>query len=262
MVKGGGRLEEMIEKERHSWSSKEEDVLTKYFSGGITQLTLYKNLLKVNPNRTYEAMKHRIRKMREDGHIQPKDAALNKLRVGYLDIEASDLRADWGYMLTWYIKTEGKKEYLSGRITQKEVLRGEFDKRITKELLDALKSYDVVWTHYGSDFRFDMPYIRTRALVNGFGAAIPQKAELYVKDTYPLVKKKLKLQSNRLANVSEVLGIKEKKSPVTPRMWQLARIGDKKALDYVDEHNKRDVEVLELVHQKLKCIDNTPYTSI
>lgn len=244
------------------WSDNETQLVEKYFNSSLSEITLYQRLQKLNPNRTYEAMSRKIRRLKFEGKLKPKEAALAKLKVGFLDIETTDLRADWGYILTWYIKTEGKKEYYSGRINQKEILRGDFDKRVTRELLEAMSKYDVLWAHYGSDFRFDVPYIRTRAYSHGLEDLIPKKMELFIKDTYPLAKKKLKLSSNKLGNIAENLGIKEKKSPVSPVLWRLARIGNEEALDYVEEHNKRDVGVLEKVYKKLSVIDDQPMRSI
>jgi len=244
------------------WSTDEKNLCLKYFNSSTSELTLFQKIHALNPNRTYEAVMRQLRRMKATGLERGKDNALKTLRVGYLDIESSDLRADWGYMLTWYIKTEGKNEYYSARIKQSEILSGQFDKRITIELLEALKNYDIVWTHYGSDWRFDVPFIRTRAFAHELQDQLPKRMDLFVKDTYPIVKKKLKLSSNRLANILEILNIKEKKSPVSPKLWQLARIGNEAALDYVDNHNKRDVQVLEKVHQKIRSIDDTPLRSV
>ena len=93
-----------------AWSQDEQDALDKYFVTSITEMTLFKRLHKINSKRSYEAMMRRLRQMRDNGWVRDKEQVLKKLRVGYLDIEASNLNGNFGYMLSWYIKAEGKNE--------------------------------------------------------------------------------------------------------------------------------------------------------
>ena len=159
------------------WTQKEQVVMEKYFCSGITEMTLYKKLFKLNPHRTYEAMTRRLRKMRTDGWERDKDKAFKHLRIGYLDIEATNLNANFGYMISWYIKKEGKNEYDFSVIKKSEINNYDFDKRLTKELLAAMRNYDVLYTHYGADRRFDIPFIRTRAYAHGVEEDIPSYME-------------------------------------------------------------------------------------
>ena len=73
-------------------------------------MTLYKRLYKHNPRRTYEAMTRRLRHMKSNGWARDKEECLKQLRVGYLDIEATNLNGNYGFMLSWYIKKQGKNE--------------------------------------------------------------------------------------------------------------------------------------------------------
>lgn len=173
-----------------------------------------------------------------------------QLKIGYLDIETTDLVADMGVMLTWAIKTRDKDEYYTGRITKKELYAQKFDKRICQELIDALEHYDVILTYYGT--RFDIPFIRTRALY--YKLNFPTFGYVKHKDVYYMVKRLTKLRNNRLETATKFLGI-EGKNHVELDIWRAARYGDKKALDYIFDHNIRDVDILESLHKRLEAYD-------
>jgi uncharacterized protein YprB with RNaseH-like and TPR domain len=198
--------------------------------------------------------------MRAKGWTRTKDDALSRLRVGYLDIEATNLNADFGIILSWFIKKEGRNEYDSSVITRDEILSYKFDYRVVKELLAALDNYDVLYVHYGSDRRFDIPYIRSRAYALGLENSLPKRMEKFILDTYPIARNKLKLHSNRLDSIANALQIKGvKKTPLNPEKWRLAAYGNKEALDYIALHNKRDVQLLERVHKKLRIVERPIY---
>ena len=245
------------------WTNEEQKKMEKYFNSGVTEMTLYKQLHKINPKRTYEAMMRRIRKMTADGWKKDKDVALEKLRIGYLDIETTNLKGNFGYMLSWYIKKEGKNEYDFSVITKKEIMEYKFDKRLVEELLVAMKNYDVLYTHYGSDRRFDVPFIRTRAYAHNLEDGLPNNMEVFIMDTYPIARNKLCLHSNRLGSIAEALGVDNvKKTPLSSKKWFMAMVGEPDALNYIVTHNKRDVQLLERVHKKLRKVERPIYRSI
>jgi DNA polymerase elongation subunit (family B) len=244
------------------WNDEEMRELGKYFKGNMTAITLFPRLKKINPSRTYEAMMTKIRHMRESGYEQLREASMKTLRVGYLDIEASNLNGDFGMILSWYIKTAGKNEYFSSVITKKEIFDYNFDKRIVEELLETFKKYDVLYTHYGADGRFDVPFIRTRAFSHGLQDRLPRNMEMFIQDTYPIAKYKLRLHNNRLDSIADAIGVTIKKTPLSPHIWALASVGHPESLEYIEIHNKRDVQILERVHQKLKSVEKPGFHSI
>lgn len=253
----------MAEKTVERWSEEEIALLEKYFSSTMGELALYMSIQAINSNRTYEAVMRQIRKYKANGYEKGREKALKKLRVGYLDIETTNLAANFGYMICWFIKEGGKDHYDSGIITKKEIFDYEFDKRITKELLEAMSHYDILYTHYGSDRRFDVPFIRTRAYRWELENLLPDRMEQFIMDTYPLAKYKLRLHSYRLGSIAAALGVKNvKKSVLDPEKWELARVGHPASLAYIYDHNKKDVQVLERVHQKLKKVERPIYRSI
>jgi len=167
-------------------------------------------------------------------------------RVGYLDIETSQLVADFGICYSWCIKEAGKEHYEQSTITRQELLDGTLDKRVIEELVDAMRHYTLLYTYYGS--RFDVPFVRTRALMHEI-PFIP-RGEIEHRDLYYLARRVLRVHSNRLENVCAVLGIKGK-TRIEQRYWILANTGEPEAIRYIAEHNRADVTILEKVHERL-----------
>lgn len=182
------------------------------------------------------------------------EAPQASLREAYLDIEASQLNATFGYVISWALKIRGDPN-VRHAIIKSRSLRSE--KRVLRDLLRALKDVDVVYTYYGS--RFDIPFIRARCLYHSL--EFPSYLEKYHRDVYYLAKRSLKLHSTRLAAVAEFLGI-EGKTLVAPSTWVAAAFGDKNALWYILDHNIRDVIVLEEVHRRLEAFERPVYRSI
>lgn len=245
------------------WSSEEEKLLETYFTNKINELALFLKLHELNPERTYEAMCRKLRRMKEDGRVRTKDEALATLRVGYLDIEATNLNANFGYMLSYVIKTKGKNEFKSSVISKKEITEFQFDKKVLEDLLRDLECYDVIYTHYGADRRFDIPFIRTRAYFHNMENLLPKNMEKFIFDTWLIAKNKLRLHNNRLDSIAEACGITNiKKTPLSSKKWTRAALGDEDALKYIYTHNKRDSQLLERIHKKLEVVERPIYRSI
>lgn len=171
-----------------------------------------------------------------------------KEKLGHLDIETSDLNANFGYIFSYAIKEDAGK--ILGRVLlPNEVRSGAFDKALVGEMCRDLRKFDRVTTYYGGDHRFDLPFMRTRALF--YRADFPLYREVLHTDIYPIVRNKLKLNRNRLATVCMLLGIPAKGHYLNPTIWCNARAGDKKSLDYIWRHNCEDVESLEAVAKVL-----------
>jgi len=169
------------------------------------------------------------------------------LKRCFFDIETDSLVGDYGFMLTYSIKPENDDNIIYGAVTREEIEDGTFDKRIVKECIENLLKFDRVYTYYGS--RFDIPFLRTRALEQGLD--FPFYGSITHKDIYFIAKYKLKLHSNRLACVCDLLDVKGKTN-LNPKLWRLAKSGNKKALEEILTHNKFDVIILEQVYHKLK----------
>lgn len=170
----------------------------------------------------------------------------DKNRLGFLDIESSNLHANWGIILSYAIKAHNEDKIYSRTISSKE-LRTCLDKEVVRSCVEDMKKFDILATYYGT--RFDMPFIRTRAITLGIN--FPEYAGILHKDVYYMARNKLCLNSNRLDNVCEALFGSTTKTRLKPDKWTKALTGDKAALDYINDHNIHDVIELERVYNAL-----------
>ena len=177
-------------------------------------------------------------------------------RIGFLDLECSNLKANFGIILSYCIKDHGG-EILYDCIT-KEDLDTDLDKRITKACINDLLKFERVVTHYGE--RFDLPYLRTRALY--WGLDFPGAGEIVHTDVWKIARRKLCLSSNRQGVISEAINRKSLKTRIDSRHWIKALMGEKKALDYILDHNMKDVIDLEKNYNKLVKFAKKSNTSI
>jgi uncharacterized protein YprB with RNaseH-like and TPR domain len=171
-------------------------------------------------------------------------------KIGFYDIETSNLDADFGVILSYAIKTAGKDEYLEGCIKKADIFKakaGDEDRQVVKQLVADLQKYDLLIGYYSS--RFDMPFIRTRALTCGID--FPEYGAIKHIDLYFTVRGKFKLSSNRLENACRVILGKTEKTRVDGKYWRAATRGNVSALKYITEHNRYDVDDLEKLYNKV-----------
>jgi len=174
-------------------------------------------------------------------------------RIGYLDIETDNLKADFGTMLTWCIKEKGGKVYYD-TVTKRELFEGDSDRRIVQSIVDEMRKYNIIVGYYSTGF--DLPFVRAKALHYGIdfpGFEYNGKTfvpELYHFDLYYTVKSKLCISRKSLDAACDYLNISGK-TPISKDAWRRAKYGDPEALNTVLEHNVGDVEILEKLHDKM-----------
>ena len=170
-------------------------------------------------------------------------------KMGFLDIETYGLKGSFHIMLSYAIKTANKNKIYTSVITKKELKSDTFDLKLAQRCINDMLKFDKLVTYYGT--WFDLPFIRTRALkwnLNEF----PVYGLVQHVDVYYIVKTKLNMHRRSLEAVARHLGISGK-THVSGELWTKAAIhGDEKALGYINDHNKKDVIVLEKVYNKLK----------
>jgi len=228
-----------------AWTKEEIKLLKKHYP------ILGQKVQQFLPNRTRDQIDHKIREL--DIHY----GLFEKGEEAFLDIETSNLNADFAYMLSYAIKVKDCDIVHSGIITKAEIFSGEFDKRLVADCIEVLRKFKRIYTYYGT--KFDLSFLRTRALIHNlefipFGLIQHQ-------DLYYLVRNKLKLSRNRLENVCEALGVNGK-TRLDGHIWVKATIGDKKSLGYILEHNIQDVLILEKVYNKIKTYAGVQRRSI
>jgi uncharacterized protein YprB with RNaseH-like and TPR domain len=168
-------------------------------------------------------------------------------KIAYLDIETSDLQADFGMVLSWCLKFKNDKKIYSAVITKKDIYNKIYDKKVVKDLLDLLKEVDIVVTYYGTEF--DIPYLRTRA--EKWRLEFPKYGDIYHWDLYYKVRNLFKTHRKSLAVITRFLGISGK-TPIESETWFDAQYGDEDSLKEVLIHNEFDVIILEKLHERIE----------
>ena len=164
------------------------------------------------------------------------------------DIESSELNADWGSIFCIGYQIEGEPiECISITDFQGWEKEPWNDKHVVAAFLKVLSREDVAVevTHYGT--LFDLPYVQARASYHHLGV-VPTLGHV---DTYFIAKSKLKVKSKRLGSLADFLGVRFKKTPLTPDIWRRAGRADREALDYIKKHCIADIRVLKQVYFQL-----------
>ena len=221
------------------WSDAEIELLKMLDKKGVR----YADRVKYFTGRTQDAIRNKTWEVRQ----MEANSWLEDQRVGFLDIETTNLKANFGVMLSWCLKLRGGK-ILEDCVTRKEIIDRELlDRRIAQSLVDTLRDdVDVIVTYNG--VRFDIPYIRSRCLMLGIDF-LPYGSKKHI-DMYYQVRGKLRLHRSSLDAACEALHIKGK-TPISPQVWRDAALGYPDALKKVLRHNRGDVRILEKLFEKL-----------
>lgn len=174
------------------------------------------------------------------------ESTADEFRVGYFDIEATNLKADFGIMLSYAFKVRGKDKIYSNVIQQKDINSLKLDKPLVKQCLEDMRRFDMIVTYYGTGY--DLPFTRTRAMK--WGLDFPEYGALIHHDLYYVARAKLSLSRKSLENVGKLIGVGELKNHLDPDIWTQALLNPK-ARAYILDHNERDVILLEKAHDRL-----------
>lgn len=157
-------------------------------------------------------------------------------KIGFLDIEASNLSANFGVMFAYCIKPNWTNEIIYG-ITEPKTFKKDLDKSVTEKCIGDMLHFDRIVTYYGT--RYDIPFIRTRALYHKL--SFPEYGSILHTDLYYIVRNKLRLNSNRLEVACRTVFGKSQKTHIENEYWIRALMNDKESLDYILDHCKKDV---------------------
>lgn len=175
----------------------------------------------------------------------------NKFRIGYIDIEASNLRATFGLMYCYCIKERGSKKIYERVITKEEITNPNvMDREVVRQCIADMDMFDITCGFYSGAWRYDIPFIRTRSLYHRlpFFSYGSKKH----RDIYPIAKKNLCMHSYRLKEVAKICLGKTRKTELDPKHWIMAMGGNAKSLGYIIKHCRYDVMDLEDVHKVLE----------
>jgi uncharacterized protein YprB with RNaseH-like and TPR domain len=179
------------------------------------------------------------------------------LRIGFLDIETSNLKANFGIVFCYCILDDLTDEIVSRVVTKKE-LKKSLDKYVVAQCIKDLHLFDTVVTYYGS--RFDLPFLRTRA--KWWGLKFPIFGTIRHKDIYYVVKNKFCLNSNRLETACRAIIGSTEKNKVDATHWIRALQGNNKSLSYILDHNERDVRDLKRIYHAVMPYVKETFRSI
>jgi len=170
-------------------------------------------------------------------------------RILLWDIECTHLKADFGVILMIGFKFLEEEEVHIIQINDFPLWQKDRtdDREVVKAFIEVMKTADIQVTWFGT--YFDIPYLQSRALAGGMMGPIPQIPHV---DGWWIAKKKLCLTSNRMANVQKFLNLPESKTPVSGREWRRAGAGHEDALEYIRDHCKKDIVILEDAYRTLR----------
>lgn len=183
--------------------------------------------------------------------------------IGFFDIEATALNGSFGSLLSaacahaveddiWTARLDDPKYRVAGRRLD--------DTKLALAIRDHLASHDIIvsWNGKrgsapsGSPFGYDIPMLNARLMANPGGRSNVVSRSIKHIDLLRESKRYLQLHSYRLVSVTEFLELQESKTQILPRYWHRALEGDKAAMDYIVDHNIRDVKVLRLVFDEFR----------
>lgn len=170
------------------------------------------------------------------------------LKIGFFDIESFNLKANVGVLFGYCIKEYGSPQIHEDWLRGDDFKTGSIpDSRVVKRCAEDLRKFDVIVTYFGT--RFDIPYVRTKCLMNDID--FPEYGEIVHLDLYYMVKSKLSLTRNSLDVACETVLGHSDKTRVEPKLWIKALYGDLKAIEYIAEHCRIDVDLTEKLYDKL-----------
>lgn len=173
------------------------------------------------------------------------------MRILAYDIEASNLAADFGIVLTFGSKIVEHDEpvevlnILDYAGADGDLIRAE--KQLLKDICKRMLDSDVWLGHFST--YYDLPFLNTRLLYHKLPVLPANYSQI---DTWKIARNRLKLRNNRLITISEFLGTEDEKNAIRPEQWIRALGGHRPSMDYIVEHNRRDVLVLEEAYLRLR----------
>lgn len=192
---------------------------------------------------------------------------INAPKILFFDIETTPMVSyTWGrwqqnvsleqtiqesYMLCWSASWMGSDEVFGDCLTPDESIEGD-DSRIIKSLWKNVDEADILVAYNGVDF--DVKKINGMFFTHGLNPPTPYK----VVDPCRVARAKFGFSSNKMDALAKYLRIPVKMG-TDFSLWKACMNGSKKALDYMFEYNKKDVEILKQIYLKmLPYITNHP----
>lgn len=185
----------------------------------------------------------------------------SKARFGTVDIETTPNESyTWGiyeqdvikvirewHMLSFSVKIKGGETIVRG-LPDYDLYKKDKrnDRELVKELWGILDGLDIVCGH--NIDKFDIRKINARFIYHGLTLPSPYKTI----DTLKVARKVLGLNSNKLTDIAQYLGIGQKVETGGFKLWEQCMAGDMKAWAVMKKYNKYDVVLTEKVYLRLR----------
>lgn len=192
-------------------------------------------------------------------------------RIGYVDIEATNLKAPVGHVLTIvnHVRDVSSRDQIVETreyvITKKEIDDAvknrtfDPDKRIITEFFEDIDDIDLLVGHWFHGMRrFDMPFLRGRAALMEILDLVPSYGNVRYGDTWRQGKTTVSSLGWGLDALGHIVGAPVEKTKLSGFDWWLASHGDKKAIEYVLDHNVKDCIITYKVHKSLERFNSIP----
>ena len=145
-----------------------------------------------------------------------------------------------GYTLCWAAKWYGKKGVLFDSRHQSS------ETDMVRRVWDLLNEADAVIHYNGS--RFDIPTLNKEFLKAGLTPPEPYKQI----DLLRTVRAQFRFHSNKLDEVLKQLGMESKVEHKGHELWTECMAGDPKAWKVMERYNRRDVQIMQPLYERLK----------
>jgi len=191
-------------------------------------------------------------------------------KIGYVDIESTNLKAQVGHVLSI---VNVVRDVISDKIIETRVYemtkaehdssvkRGVMDpdKRIIEEFFqDTIDNNLLIGHWFHGRKRFDMPFLRTRAMLMKIDKHIPNYGYWRFGDTWRLSSQTINSLGYRLDTLGHILGAPVEKTKLSGTQWWLAAQGEKRGMKYVVDHNVKDCKITYKVHKQLERFNSIP----
>jgi len=193
-------------------------------------------------------------------------------KILYYDIETSpNLSYTWGkweqnvieferewYMISFAYRWNNGKTHACALPDYKTYKKDPHnDKELVRKLWELFDEADIIVAHNGD--AFDIKKSNSRFLFHGLTPPSSYKTI----DTLKVAKKYFKLNSNKLDDLGNLLGVGRKIDTGGFELWLGCLRGDKKSWYKMVKYNKQDVDLLCNVYQKLRgWMNNHPNVNL
>lgn len=228
-------------------------IVTAEFGTLVSSEAVRKRLIRIRENAEMaEALPVVIENEETFVDDQPADG-FKGLRHAYWDLETTDLSAFMGRLLCASI-ADAWGTITTRRVTDFPQESPLDDSCLAEWVRDELERYDLLigW----NSFNFDTSFLNARLLRWG---KRPMRDMLQIDAMYKARwgRYGARVGSSKLDNASRFFRTKDTKSVVDWDTWNLASMGDEKAMDYVVAHCEADVLVLRDTFNHLKPLVRT-----